>query len=443
MELLNLFKPAKHIPRLPANQVDAAYKKHRNNNFIAIYIGYACYYLLRNNFSIAMPYLIQLGYTKAQLGWVLSAMPAAYGISKFFMGNMSDRSNPRYFIVAGLLVAIATNFSIGLIPAIAASLTAMYALTFLNGWAQGMGAPPCYRTVAHWFPISKRGTVMGVWNTSHNIGASLLGGLSALVAPVMGWKGIFYFPSLIAITLSLVVLVIMRDTPQSVGLMPVEEYSKEYPSNQGKNLEKELSAREILFTYVFVNKYVWFLAMANAFVYFIRYGVSSWAPTYLSETRGIKLAHSGLPLVIYELAGVLGMLLAGYASDKWCKGRRAPISIVCMFAVLGGVLIYWFSANMSMTNIAIFVIGMFIYGPVMLVGVQVLDIVPKKAVGTAIGLLGLFGYWGGTMSASIGFGYIVEHFGWSGGFGALIISCILAIFFFSLTLGIKSVQTKN
>lgn len=92
---LLFLKPAPHIARLPAKQVDAAYTKYRYRNFFGIFIGYACYYLLRGNFSLVMPYLIGLGFSKSQLGWVLSALPISYGISKFVMGNLSDRCNAR------------------------------------------------------------------------------------------------------------------------------------------------------------------------------------------------------------------------------------------------------------------------------------------------------------------------------------------------------------
>jgi len=399
--------------------------------------------MLRSNFSLAMPYLMEFGFTKSQLGLVLSALPIAYGISKFAMGNFSDRSNPRYFIAAGLFVAILVNFIFGCITGAAATLAVMYLLMFINGWAQGMGAPPCYRTVAHWYPISKRGVVMGIWNTSHNVGAGLLGALALVIIPIFGWKSIFYMPPILVLVLTILVIALMRDTPQSVGLMPVEEYSNEYPESSVNNVEEELSGKDILFKYVLINKYVWFLALANAFVYFIRYGVLNWAPVYLMEVKGMHGAHSGMSFVIYEVAGIIGMLLCGYASDKWFKGKRAPVSILCMVIVLVGILLYWLSHSLVINHVALFLIGMFIYGPVMLVGVQILDIIPKKAVGTAIGLLGLFGYWGGTMAASLGFGYIVEYFGWRGGFIALTVACLLAIFFFSLTMGIKSLQNAK
>ena len=37
------------------------------------------------------------------------------------------------------------------------------------------------------------------------------------------------------------------------------------------------------------NKWVWAIAFANIFVYFVRYGVLDWAPTYLSEEKVLIL----------------------------------------------------------------------------------------------------------------------------------------------------------
>ena len=44
-----------------------------------------------------MPYLIDEGFSKSGLGIALSAVSIAYGISKFVMGTVSDRSNARTF----------------------------------------------------------------------------------------------------------------------------------------------------------------------------------------------------------------------------------------------------------------------------------------------------------------------------------------------------------
>jgi len=106
-----------------------------------------------------------------------------------------------------------------------------------------------------------------------------------------------------------------------------------------------------------------------------------------------------------------------------------------MALVLVAVLVYWKNppGNIWIDNAALIAIGFLIYGPVMLIGVQALDLVPKKAAGTAAGLTGLFGYLGGALFANIAIGYVVDFSGWDGGFLVMIAACVLSIFFTALT----------
>ena len=102
----SLLSPPKHIPRLADNLIDKVYKNKRLQVFLGIFIGYAGYYLVRKNFSLAMPSIIEnMHYSKADLGLAFSANALAYGLSKFFMGGISDRSNARVFLALGLLVS--------------------------------------------------------------------------------------------------------------------------------------------------------------------------------------------------------------------------------------------------------------------------------------------------------------------------------------------------
>ena len=142
------------------------------------------------------------------------------------------------------------------------------------------------------------------------------------------------------------------------------------------------------------------IAVANAFVYLVRYGVLDWAPTYLSEEKGFSFEESGWAYALYEFAGIPGTLLCGWISDKLFNGRRAPVSIGYMLCTLICVLIYWQNpAGNPNLDIAMLIgIGFFVYGPIMLIGVHALDLAPKKAAGTAAGFTGLFGYVGGAVA---------------------------------------------
>ncbi|OJT59353.1 glycerol-3-phosphate transporter [Bacillus licheniformis] len=445
--MLKLFKPAPPIERLPEDQIDSEYKKFRLQVFLGIFIGYAAYYLIRKNFSLAMPYLIEEGFSKSALGFALSALSISYGLSKFVMATISDRSNPRMFLPAGLILSAVISLLMGFVPFFTSSIAIMFIMLFLNGWFQGMGWPPSGRVLVHWFSVSERGNKTAIWNVAHNVGGGLMAPIavagvaifSGITGSATGYEGVFILPALVAIAVAVISYWLIRDTPQSVGLPPIEEYRNDYSSKSKKTFEKELSTKEILFKHVLNNKWVWAIALANIFVYFVRYGVLDWAPTYLSEEKGFDMNKSSVAYFLYEWAGIPGTLLCGWISDKWFKGRRGPAGFVFMAGVLIAVLVYWFNpaGNPMIDMASLIAIGFLIYGPVMLIGLQALDFVPKKAAGTAAGLTGLFGYLGGTLTANALMGVIVDASGWNAGFTLLTASCAIAALIFAMTWNVR------
>ena len=435
--MFNIFKPAAHKPLLPADRIDPEYKKLRIQVFIGIFIGYAAYYFVRKNFSFAVKDLQDtLGYTKAELGFAMSAISIAYGLSKFLMGNVSDRSNARYFLAAGLILSSLTMILMGTFDFATSSIAVMFILLFINGWFQGMGWPPCGRVVVHWYSIKERATAMSIWNLAHNVGGFLVGPLAILgVELFMDWHARLYFPGLAALFVALLSILLVRDTPQSCGLPPIEEYNNDYPKTYDKSQEKEFSAKDIFFKYVFNNKMLWFIAVANAFVYLVRNGIINWAPTYLQEAKHFTASEATWSASFYELAAIPGTILCGIMSDKLFKGRRAPVTIIYMTLTFLAVFVYWVTPGETawLVNGSLWTVGFLIYGPVMLIGVQALDLVPKKAAGTAAGLTGLFGYFIGDLLANAALGAIVDSSGWNASFETILLSCGLAILFTAFT----------
>tara|TARA_R110001583_G_scaffold82774_1_gene219293 strand:+ start:27822 stop:29159 length:1338 start_codon:yes stop_codon:yes gene_type:complete len=438
--MINIFKPAAHKELLPEDKINAKYKSLRLQVFIGIFVGYAGYYLVRKVFSLAMPDLVNLGYSKTQLGFALSGVSIAYGLSKFIMGNVSDRSNARNFLTAGLVLSAFTMILMGILPVATSSIMIMFVLLILNGWFQGMGWPPSGRVMVHWFSLKERGTKMAIWNVAHNVGGGIIGPLAILgVAIFADWHAKLYFPGFIALGVAVITWFLIRDTPQSCGLPNIESFKNDYPDNYSEKFEQEMSAKEIFFKYILKNKLLWSIAFANAFVYLVRYGVLDWAPLYLEEAKGFSIKESGWAYFAYEWAGIPGTLLCGYLSDKVFKGKRAPVSIIYMLLVMVSIYMYWTSGSILANSIALICIGFLIYGPVMLIGVHALDLVPKKAAGTAAGLTGLFGYLGGALFANIAMGAVVDTWGWSGGFVVLLSACVMAI----ILIAIAWRQEKN
>ncbi|HBB0407238.1 TPA: glycerol-3-phosphate transporter [Escherichia coli] len=384
--MLSIFKPAPHKARLPAAEIDPTYRRLRWQIFLGIFFGYAAYYLVRKNFALAMPYLVEQGFSRGDLGFALSGISIAYGFSKFIMGSVSDRSNPRVFLPAGLILAAAVMLFMGFVPWATSSIAVMFVLLFLCGWFQGMA----------WFN---------------------------------DWHAALYMPAFCAILVALFAFAMMRDTPQSCGLPPIEEYKNDYPDDYNEKAEQELTAKQIFMQYVLPNKLLWYIAIANVFVYLLRYGILDWSPTYLKEVKHFALDKSSWAYFLYEYAGIPGTLLCGWMSDKVFRGNRGATGVFFMTLVTIATIVYWMNpaGNPTVDMICMIVIGFLIYGPVMLIGLHALELAPKKAAGTAAGFTGLFGYLGGSVAASAIVGYTVDFFGWDGGFMVMIGGSILAV----------------
>ena len=449
--MASFLAPPAARPAQTGPEADAKYKKLRWQVFIGIFIGYAGFYLVRKNFSMAIPMLAPFGFEKGELGIVLSMNAIAYGFSKFVMASISDRSNAQRFLPLGLVcTAISMLFMIVPVQWLGAehkgaAIALMAILNFLVGWFNGMGWHPGGRVMTHWFSIKERGTWMSFWNCAHNVGGALVGPMAVYGAMWFGsWFygantdyyfliGTYAFPAAVAVLVAVLAYLMIRDTPQSCGLQSIEEWSGHAAKNYSKADEKALSVSEIFKT-VLSNKLLWYIAFANAFVYMVRYGCLDWAPTILKE-QGVDLKEAGWAYFAYEMAAIPGTIFCGWLSDKVFQGRRALPTIIFMALVAVAIVVYWqFFNNFTVVICCLIAIGFLIYGPVMLIGVQALDLAPKNAAGTAAGLTGFMGYVLGTaILANVVIGYVAENAGWDWTFILLLIACALSVFFMALT----------
>lgn len=437
--MIGILKSAPHATPVAPEHVDSDYKRLRLQVFAGIFVGYAASYLIRKNFSLAIPDIMDAypQYTKADLGLPMTWLSLTYGASKFFMGTVSDRSNPRWFLFFGLIFSAIIQIVCGVNKDLYTSLLPLIILQSLNGWVQGMCWPPCGKTLVHWFSQKERGRAVSFWNVAHNVGGGLAPQIALLGVTVFhDWGAKFYANAAVAIVIAIGALFLLRDTPQSCGLPPVEVHRNDIPDGYTAEHERELSTRDILVKYVLCNKYLWYIAIANAFVYFVRYGIADWIPTYLKDAKGFAFNKSAWAAAAFEYSAIPGTLLCGWMSDKVFKSKRAPATMLFMGLSLLGLLLYWFNAKgpLWIDIAALITIGFLIYGPIMIIGLHALDLVPKKAAGTAAGFTGFFGYVFGSSIAGAGVGAIADKFGWNGVFSVMAVCCILTIFFSALTL---------
>ena len=449
-------------------------------------IGYIFFYLIRKNFSFLMPGLTaEFGISKTSLGAVITAAGFLYGLSKLLNGMLADRINGRWHMVTGLAVSTVTAILIGFGAEIITALTGvpagstpefvgkftilLSALWIVNNIFQGCGFPPCSRLIPRWVPSNELSTKMSIWNTSHSIGAGLAGLLCgtfimsymgvdmsgdpemvATIATNLGkdvtdpavisaaehvgaWKWAFIIPGFIAAAGVFITAAILRDTPKSVGL---PEFSEESNSNSNEPVKEESQAEISAFIreHVWKNPVIWALALADFFVYIIRFAVLDWGPTFLREHCSMSPEWAAMTVIIFELFGVVGMLAAGWISDKVFDGRASRTCLFCMLgtlaAVLGFIGLQTSGASPVLLLFVLALAGAFIYGPQALIGVIASNHATRKASATANGLIGFVSYISPIVSG-LGFGIIADSkFGWHGVFVAMVVMAIIGALIF-------------
>lgn len=421
-----LFKPA--TPAEPIQDeavIQTTYRYWRWRVFYSMLFGYAFYYFTRNSLTFAMPALMaDLGYDRGQLGLLATIWALAYGLSKFVSGIAADQANARYFMSVGLILTGLCNIFFGL----SSSLIAFAIFWGLNGWFQGCGWPPCARLLTHWYSRSERGSWWSCWNISHNLGGAIIPLVIAFCVAHWGWRGALCIPGVICVAMGLLLMERLRDTPSSLGLPTVEEFRNDYSGVQPKQSEENLSTKQILFDYVLKNKAIWALAGAYFFVYTIRMGLGVWMLLFLMETKGYSQLGAGGAISLFEAGGLVGSLIAGWASDYFFKARRGPVNALFSVGICLSMAALWFipQDHVLLDNIAMFMIGVTVFGPQMLIGVAAAEISHKKAAATATGFIGWCAYVG---SAAAGYplGKISQDFGWDPFFQVMILCSLGAL----------------
>jgi OPA family glycerol-3-phosphate transporter-like MFS transporter/OPA family sugar phosphate sensor protein UhpC-like MFS transporter len=447
--VLAMFRPPPDAPPMQGSrdEIKSVYATYRTRQLSLTFVAYAVYYFVRKNLPVVIPLMEKdLGITKSSLGGFLTAQDVLYGTSKFANGYYGDRSNARTFLAFGLLLSGLLNIAFGL----STTVLVMGLIWCLNGWFQGIGFPPCARVLSHWFAPSERGTMWGIWNSSHMVGAAGITVWAAWLGQTYGWRWAFFAPAVVAVVVSAILLLFLKDTPSELGLPPVERYYGEHadpvppheavpPQEEGGHpcapetpQQDEAEFRAFLKRRVFENPYIWLICAANFFVYVVRISFLNWAPTYLHEVKGYSLTAAGTMTASYEFAGLLGSVIAGIITDRFFRSRRAPICVLYMVGTAVAVLAFWKAppGSTAFETFLLDAVGFLIYGPQFLVGVMTADIVSKRAAATAIGLTGFFGYLSGVLSG-YGLGRLVELYGWPGGFGMLAGSAVASALCFA------------
>lgn len=437
------------------------FKYWQTRTIIATMVGYALFYFVRKNFSLAMPGLeADLGISKTSLGIFLTLNGVVYGISRFVNGVLADRMNARWYMSIGLALCALSNFAFGFGEDVSYWLTGehdgtqftntmilfMGIMWVVNGMLQGTGFPPCARLLTHWIPPTELATKMSWWNTSHSIGAGLvvilcgyiMGNMGAGAAHTGAWRWCFWLPAGISFVGAIALALLLRDTPTSVGLPELE--GTESGGKSGAEVAKGPEYRAFLRKHVFGNPLIWILGFANFFVYVVRFSVLDWGPSLLSQSKGVSMEHAGWLVAMFEIAGIVGMVFAGWATDRWLKGRAHRTCVFCMAGAALFVFLFWrlpSDAPVWLLFATLCAAGFCIYGPQALIGIAAANQATKHAAATANGLTGLFGY-ASTLVSGVGLGYVAQHYGWNLAYVGILVMALVGMAVFLLMWGARA-----
>lgn len=439
--LKHLKKQARVTPDERSPEQITRFKYWQKRTMFGMMFGYATFYLVRKNISMALPGMEEeLGYSNLELGLLLTGTSLVYGIGKFLNGILADHANPRWFMVIGLCLSALLNLCFGL----SGAYWALLILWLLNGWAQSMGWPPCASLLTSWYEPQRLATWWGLWNASHQIGGALVFIFGGYLVTSLGWRSVFFIPAFFALLNAVVIAFALRDRPETMGFhSPHEEEDstlKQESTQQitiNQNEDEGLSAWALTQKYILTSPMIWLVSVGNFFVYIVRIGLLDWAPKFLKDARQVDLDEAGWLVAALEIAGILGGLLAGYLADRAFKGKYSLVNGLYMVGlVLGLVLLYsppqFLGLSPLILNaLLLSIVGFLVYGPQMLTAVSAASYAPRHCAAAATGFNGLFGYTGATISG-VGVGYCVDHYGWDGGLLFFLVAGVLGVASFAI-----------
>ena len=400
-----LLRPDPDAAPLPAAEHDARFHHWRARILLGTTLGYGVYYTCRLGLSLVKKPLIDGGWMSASdLGTIGAAFFYAYAAGKLLNGWMADHASVRKLMAVALAGSALVNAGMG-------NTTLVWWAAVLwgcNGLLQGAGAPASIVAITRWFGPRERGTTYGLWSVAHAIGEGVtFAGTSWLVAHT-SWRAAFLGPALLCLVAAAVLLRVLADRPQSVGLPAVTDWRPALRLNEAAASSTPPSRGEQWALFAIPS--LWLLGVASAGMYVTRYAINSWGVLYLQEAHGYSLVEAGSLVSLNTFAGVGGSALYGFVSDRFFASRRPPPTLI--FGLFEcAALIALFAAPTGATGLigaALVVYGAAMGGLIaVLGGLFAIDIAPNRSAGFAVGIIGMFSYLGAALQEQIS-GALIE-----------------------------------
>ena len=372
--------------------------------FWLCWIAYFSTYIGRLNYSASLTGIIlSEGFSKGQAGMIGTAFFFAYGAGQFVSGFLGDRLAPKKMVFTGLMVSGLCNLAM----AGAKSSGLMTAVWCVNGLFQAFIWSPMIRLMYEYYKTETRLKACVSLNSSVPIGTMAAYGLTALVIWLSGWRTMFVLAGAALIGTSLFWI---------TGMKRVERYAaesgkmEEMPSGEtGGSAKAAVNWKSLLIQSGFL-----FLMMALFVQGALKDGVTTWVPTYISETYGLSAILAITSTMVIPVFNLLGVYLASFANIHWFRNevRTAGAFFVVSAAA---ILVLRLSSGRSMA--VSFLMLALATTAMMAVNTMLIAVLPSYfgVIGRASSVSGLLNssvYAGGAVS-TYGIGALSVALGWN------------------------------
>src|SRR5438477_870023 len=312
------------------------FRRRRGLNWAFVGLLYTSFYMCRYNLPLANSAISsEFGFTKAQMGNIITTALLAYACGQIINGLLTDRLGGKRAMLIGAAGTIVMNILFG-VASFWGLLGLFVAIRGVDGYMQAFGAPGMIKINAAWFRKNERGRFAGIFGFMINLGRfgiftlgpALLAGfvfLGLWRIPPLHWRWLFWIPALIAAVVAILMAIIVKDAPEEAGfpsVNPEEETGGEVRATIGE-----------VFMRIASNRVVWIIALAYACTGAVRQGIDQWFPRFMQEAHHVDYQSAQFQLVAFSIPFVAsaGSLLSGFISDKVFQGRRAPVAASLYF----------------------------------------------------------------------------------------------------------------